>query len=688
MSGTDVIVVGVNDQPFAYDKYAQTEVTPPFDTDLGGTSDITVRPSQLLNGTYSNGTTEVYVKRKLDTGDKYDFVITNNVTTDFIYAYYPSNSFVYHQNNYGTGTLNLALLQSDLLLNVGSSDSYDDDYDIHGTEMTIVWMGLVPLTIMLARYFKWAYLWYWAHLGLGCITIGVTIASITLIFDKNEAVYADAIKTPLFHSRLGLSLVSIVFGQGAFGLLFRMLSKKTITPYRLAVIRDVHCFTGWTLMIIAFIEIHYGWDMYDDTQLIIVYVFYGIIVFLFILLELWRRYWYLIPSLGCRRTKVMMTHHAAMKLLYNENRKIAFYDELIIDVGKFADSHPGGKRFISETHGEDLGKYINGCSSYGKAAQPYYHSQGARLIVERLSIGLLSYHEGFVVGTEKQPSYQEMQWKLVGRRVLNGATRQLIYVHPDFSIARPKGVSWMGKHFRISKVHNYLPVYRYYSAVYCMTPCVVKDWREQIQSEGLAADVNLNEFELHPKYAEQVQTQDNVLCLIIKEYTPHGVISQYSTGMKIGKKINLKGPLGPGLVLSEFSAGDHIAFAGGTGIVPFLDLVYMIWRVETNQESFGLTDDFSLMMYVSFSTWKDTFAVDLLRATHGLCARNRSKRFFLHLCVDETTEQGRMTAEVLGSYVSIEKVTRAWTCGPSSFNRWASEMMLGMGLTREKLIVM
>ena len=52
-------------------------------------------------------------------------------------------------------------------------------------------------------------------------------------------------------------------------------------------------------------------------------------------------------------------------------------------------------------------------------------------------------------------------------------------------------------------------------------------------------------------------------------------MTQHLFSLKRGDVISVQGPLGPGLMISELK-GNYLAFAGGTGLVPFLDLVYLI----------------------------------------------------------------------------------------------------------------
>ncbi len=49
--------------------------------------------------------------------------------------------------------------------------------------------------------------------------------------------------------------------------------------------------------------------------------------------------------------------------------------------------------------------------------------------------------------------------------------------------------------------------------------------------------------------------------------------------MAEGKVIKMKGPMGPGLGLRSGMTGTVCAFGGGTGVIPFFDLVdMMFWR--------------------------------------------------------------------------------------------------------------
>jgi hypothetical protein len=72
-----------------------------------------------------------------------------------------------------------------------------------------------------------------------------------------------------------------------------------------------------------------------------------------------------------------MTHAEAMAAI-ESGKKYVFYDDLVLDVNRYRWSHPGGSIMFQNTIGEDMGKFISGCSSIGGTFMPYNHSMMAR----------------------------------------------------------------------------------------------------------------------------------------------------------------------------------------------------------------------------------------------------------------------------------------------------------------------
>jgi len=77
----------------------------------------------------------------------------------------------------------------------------------------------------------------------------------------------------------------------------------------------------------------------------------------------------------------------------------------------------------------------------------------------------------------------------------------------------------------------------------------------------------------------------------------------------------LTGPLGKGLGLLPTSKGVHIAFAAGTGILPFVDMVAKLLLQEMKnlpKEDETFHDDFKLVMFVGFQSREDAIALPIL----------------------------------------------------------------------------
>lgn len=62
--------------------------------------------------------------------------------------------------------------------------------------------------------------------------------------------------------------------------------------------------------------------------------------------------------------------------------------------------------------------------------------------------------------------------------------------------------------------------------------------------------------------------------------------------------------MGKGLGLSTNSKGNHVAFAAGTGILVFIDLVVrlILSKTKSIEARYRLNDEFKLILYVSYAS--------------------------------------------------------------------------------------
>lgn len=83
----------------------------------------------------------------------------------------------------------------------------------------------------------------------------------------------------------------------------------------------------------------------------------------------------------------------------------------------------------------------------------------------------------------------------------------------------------------------------------------------------------------------------------------------------------MTGPLGKGLGLTPKSKGVHLAFAAGTGVLVFMDLIAKLIlqtqdSLTTSDERFD--DGFQLVLFASFQSRQDAIALPLLEGLSKL----------------------------------------------------------------------
>ena len=87
-------------------------------------------------------------------------------------------------------------------------------------------------------------------------------------------------------------------------------------------------------------------------------------------------------------------------------------------------------------------------------------------------------------------------------------------------------------------------------------------------------------------------------------------------------------------------------------------------------------------MYVTFRSERESFAIDLLQAT----ARKYPKNLNLHVRLGDESPQ--IDQAMISKWINIDKLHKAWICGPSGFNNSYNELLIRMGLDRYKILLL
>ncbi|OMJ93868.1 hypothetical protein SteCoe_3057 [Stentor coeruleus] len=638
------------------DYWARSHDTPKSDKNEGGTNDIFYD----YGGVDLSGYIDVTFRRKLSTGDNFDQIINPDAKGNICWGYRDNRGGWTEHSDYGSAGFVWASSSATVFFK--SSNGSKED---HGIAMSVAWGALAVIGIFVCRYFKYTAWWFYIHMIFLLAASLITIISSSEIYKDDGYNTKDITKDTNVHSRLGMVMSSLVIGECVFGFLTSYFKIFTKNVHAMTLITRAHKIVGYTLLICGLINCWKGWVLYggrtSKALMILGFALAGVIFFVFECYQIFVRNGRrnpLVSKISCTKNEIpdkykKMSHMKVMSMV-REGKKLMFYDDLVLDVGHFCLSHPGGSFMISDCYGEDVGKYMVGCSSYGGNLLPYTHSLKAFSYLSNLAIGKIKYPRKYMLPIKEKPQHL-MKFMLLFQKALNDHTFLSYFKSNNFKMSNScSNLLWIGKHFMVCYKTKFKNVIRrYYSSIF--------------------VDINKWAYELGiANHLENIE--DGLIKLIFKVY-PGGLMTNYLNNLSTGDKIIFKGPLGPGLLLKSFE-GNYLAFAGGTGLVPFLDLVYIAWKNLPEKSDFFLT------MFVSFKTRKDGFALDILEKMQEV----GEKWLKVYIITDESKDK-EFLSDIIVETMKKE-VTGAWICGPSGYNRHYADFLVKNGLDKNKIIVM
>ena len=158
------------------------------------------------------------------------------------------------------------------------------------------------------------------------------------------------------------------------------------------------------------------------------------------------------------------------------------------------------------------------------------------------------------------------------------------------------------------------------------------------------------------------------IVITVKNYnTKKGLSRVLHESESMNKQFEVQGPMGKGLDLQE--SGTHLFFAGGTGILTFIDLVGHLVKLNLNllpeHERF-FKSDFKMVLFLSFNNREEAIALELLEAFAEMCALNKLDNFQLHLRItQEEVVKQRWNYDFIERQLLLHKDSkRVYCCGP------------------------
>ena len=517
--------------------------------------------------------------------------------------------------------------------------------ETHGIYLTISWVYLIMFSIILARYFRAWHPWIFFHIGFGVIAGCTTFLSATYMYEVSKDPYEIRKPDKFIHSRLGQTLVTLISGEILIGLSFSAFKIFTYNTLLTILLNRIHRLLGYLLFLAGLYNCYVGWGFIESNYKILFYVGIALGVLLFAKLEIRQRIYKNTEKYQVDPPK--MTHLEVLEKV-RKGEYLVFTDEYVVNVSDFHRAHPGGSFMLNETLGEDSGKYLVGCSSFSSQYNPYVHSLGAYSLVKDLSVGKIPQPEGYLNPTPK--SYVPIDFNLLKKINFNDSTFLLYFNNPDTKMAEKSiKLEWLGKHFMVILPESLGSTKRYYSSIF-VDPF---EWGHQL---------GLN---------EPVEPCPGALKLIVKAY-PDGKVSSYLNNLSIGSTLSIKGPLGPGLALDSLD-GEYVALAGGTGLVPFIDLVHNVSQSPSHK-------NFKLTIFAFFRSEPQSFCINILKTM-----QSHHKDWFELIEVYSGTPSQGVNSQILNK---TQNPSLVWICGPSGFNRSFHSLLLQSGLNKHKIILM
>ena len=195
--------------------------------------------------------------------------------------------------------------------------------------------------------------------------------------------------------------------------------------------------------------------------------------------------------------------------------------------------------------------------------KPYTHSNVARSIVNRLATHkLISPSETF-------------QGVVVSKQDINKLTKVFTFQitspsEVNYRVPPSTSIETIGKHYLVRSLNN-PNVRRHYTLSSCMKPETYKEYLNAIQQfRNKSPYINFNEKVLVENSGK------NEIIFTAKNYQMVGGLSQLLHTAGQDETYEVKALLGKGLNLQK--DGVHVAFAGGTGVLVFVDLIALLIR--------------------------------------------------------------------------------------------------------------
>jgi len=650
---------------------------------------------------YQNSThTAFYFTRKLDTGVKKDAVLEPNTTMSICYAWSPhnKNAIKFHEDNYGAMEVKFSSTGG-LMGNV----TIKNHFQWHAICMLVAWAFLPIVARFAMHYFKWNMSGNILHILSGFATVTITVVNISIFWANPSKYDMEYEGKKYIHKTGGI----VIFGVAIFQLVWGVITKLSFIAknanHYIYVMSFIHKLTGSLLILYSIYQIYTGMSFIWPEYQYLVFIWYPFVILVEVCMQvLIKRVLSQkkvkqieVVDLAERKGCVDFKDFDSYVTYEKRGKKVVLMDNGIYDITPLLYQHPGGTFIIdSMRFHDDVGRFFYGAYGFSTKVQKHRHSFFAeRLMKKKFLSALLTIPQKLVVsqrGREGVYGEEEIcnmphKWIVTESRPLTSNT-SIFYLKSDYFTVNPRErtLANCGRHFKVTaRIRNEL-VTRFYTT--CFSLSNERIFQRNQMTSNYRDDRILG-------IQESFGAEEGMLPLVIKEYKPIGKMSQHfhsvSKSSLVRVPIDLVGPCGLGLGLTDQSFGYHIAFAAGTGILPFLDLFDLVLESLLAPSNSPLPTKFlkkfKMVVFASFPSREDTPGIELMEKCMKACLNAKETVIEFNLRFSDQTSERYDRAFMETRKDILTQAQNIYICGPPSFNERVPDHLSHIGVPREAM---
>lgn len=220
--------------------------------------------------------------------------------------------------------------------------------------------------------------------------------------------------------------------------------------------------------------------------------------------------------------------------------QFVLYENLLLDVTKYAQEHPGGNNLIKDNLYSDISRYITGNQAYSTQISAYDHNvQTCVYAIKSLAYAKFI-DDHMIVQKNYKTAYLNHDMVFEFKITVAKETCQLVYSNEAFKfpIFIP-GIKWVGRHFAISSTK--LNKTRYYSLCLCLN--------KKLQERANLMFENIKRLEeskqIESLSLKETEMYSNNISFYIKSYDYGKALSSYlhNVNPASSSQINIRGPI-------------------------------------------------------------------------------------------------------------------------------------------------